>query len=116
MRTEHEAGKRKSTVAGLESSTGPFAGGASATDKGASQHQPEGRREDAGVPETDIVLVDVTRLSAEQRTTLHALARLYRSLCGAHPGQYWPQALLDSAGKFNRPPFPPAPRHRVPEG
>jgi hypothetical protein len=48
----------------------------------------------------------VTRLSAEQLQTAHALRILYQSLCGGQPGQYWPQALLDSAGSFNRPLFP----------
>ncbi len=49
---------------------------------------------------------DVDRLSAEQRRVAAGLLRLYQSLCGSVPGQYWPQALLDSAGHFNRPPFP----------
>jgi hypothetical protein len=53
----------------------------------------------------------VTRLSADQHRTARALNRLYRSLCGGQPGQYWPQALLDSAGRFNRPLFP-GPDHR----
>ena len=48
----------------------------------------------------------VTRLSADQVKTARALHRLFQSLCGGQPGQYWPQALLDSAGRFNRPVFP----------
>ena len=48
----------------------------------------------------------VTRLSADQVKTARALHHLFQSLCGGQPGQYWPQALLDSAGRFNRPVFP----------
>lgn len=51
------------------------------------------------------------RLSADQRRTGRDLRRLFHSLCGGIPGQYWPQALLDSAGKFNRPSFPSPTRH-----
>ena len=54
----------------------------------------------------ELLLVDEDRLSGEQRRVAAGLRRLYHSLCGAIPGQYWPQGLLDSAGKFNRPPFP----------
>jgi hypothetical protein len=46
------------------------------------------------------------RLTEDQRRTAHGLRRLYRSLCGSQPGQYWPQALLDAASPFNRPVFP----------
>ncbi len=116
MRTESQGGKRKSTATGLESSAGQFAGVAGEAEKGASHRPPEGsHRGDAGASGADILLADVTRLSADQNRTLQELTRLYHSLCGAHAGQYWPQALLDTAGKFNRPPFPPAPRNRPSE-
>jgi hypothetical protein len=56
---------------------------------------------------TELVIVDDgVRLSPDQRRVAQELLRLYQSLCGNQPGQYWPQALLDSAGKFNRPAFP----------
>ena len=48
----------------------------------------------------------VTHLSADQIRTAQTLHRLFQSLCGGQPGQYWPQALLDSAGRFSRPGFP----------
>jgi hypothetical protein len=53
-----------------------------------------------------VVIDEDTRLSADQRRTAHELLRLFHSLCGGQPGQYWPQALLDTAGHFNRPAFP----------
>jgi hypothetical protein len=56
--------------------------------------------------EDDDDIFGVTRLSADQVKTARALHRLFQSLCGGQPGQYWPQALLDSAGRFNRPIFP----------
>lgn len=52
------------------------------------------------------VVIGVTPLSADQTRTAHSLRRLFQSLCGGQPGQYWPQALLDSAGRFSRPTFP----------
>ncbi len=48
----------------------------------------------------------VTPLSADQVRTARSLHRLFQSLCGGQPGQYWPQALLDSAGGLSRPTFP----------
>ncbi len=65
--------------------------------------------------EADVVIED-SRLSEEQLRIARDLRRLYHSLCGAVVGQYWPQALLDSAGRFNRPPFPhrPPPRRDFP--
>jgi hypothetical protein len=51
-------------------------------------------------------------LSAEQLRIADRLHRLYQSLCGAIPGEYWPQALLDSAGNFKRPEFPNPPYRR----
>jgi hypothetical protein len=48
----------------------------------------------------------VTPLSGAQVHTARALRHLYQSLCGGTPGQYWPQALLDSAGGLSRPSFP----------
>src|SRR4051794_2002885 len=53
-----------------------------------------------------VIIEDAVRLSPDQRRVSHELSRLYQSLCGNQPGQYWPQALLDSAGKFNRAVFP----------
>jgi hypothetical protein len=53
-----------------------------------------------------VVIEDGGRLSPAQRRTAQDLLRLYRSLCGGQPGQYWPQALLDTSGGFTRPPFP----------
>jgi len=53
-----------------------------------------------------IAIDEGTRLSAAQHRTANELQRLYQSLCGGQPGQYWPQALLDTAGRFNRPTFP----------
>lgn len=67
------------------------------------------------VPEREDEGLGVTRLSADQRRTAHAVRRLYYSLCGRQPGQYWPQALLDSAGNFNRPKFPDPGRDRSKE-
>jgi hypothetical protein len=50
----------------------------------------------------DVVEVDVgTRLNREQRELLRQLTRLHLSLRG-------PQSLLEVAGHFNRPPFPPS--------
>jgi len=58
-------------------------------------------------PRGEIAIIDDSvRLSQDQRRVAHELSRLYQSLSGNQPGQYWPQALLDSAGKFNRPAFP----------
>ena len=48
----------------------------------------------------------VTPLSAAQVHTARSLHHLFQSLCGGKPGQYWPQALLDSAGGLSRPSFP----------
>jgi hypothetical protein len=45
-------------------------------------------------------------LSAAQVHTARSLHHLFQSLCGGKPGQYWPQALLDSAGGLSRPSFP----------
>jgi hypothetical protein len=53
-----------------------------------------------------VIIGDNGALSVDQRRTAGQLLRLYQSLCGGQPGQYWPQALLDTAGRFNRPPFP----------
>ena len=53
-----------------------------------------------------VVIADDTRLSVDQRETARELLRLYESLCGAQPGQYWPQALLETAGSLSRPLFP----------
>ncbi len=72
-----------------------------------------GPRDEYGPPVThrqegdELVVIDEgTRLSAAQHRTAHGLHRLFQSLCGGQPGQYWPQALLDAAGRFNRPAFP----------
>lgn len=55
----------------------------------------------------EIVVVNQgTLLTADQKHTSQQLRQLYQSLCGNQPGQYWPQALLDTAGRFNRPNFP----------
>jgi hypothetical protein len=53
-----------------------------------------------------VILEEGGRLSAAQRRTSQDLLRLYKSLCGGQPGQYWPQALLDTSGGFTRPAFP----------
>jgi hypothetical protein len=74
------------------------------------EHRPPVTHRQEGV---DLVAVDDgPRLSAIQHRTAHELHRLFQSLCGGQPGQYWPQALLDTAGRFNRPvfPFPQRPR------
>ena len=42
-------------------------------------------------------------LNPRQRAMLRELTRLHRSLGG-------PQTMLETAGHFNRPPFPPPPR------
>jgi hypothetical protein len=55
---------------------------------------------------TELLIVEDTTLTPAQRSTTQQLMRLYESLCGPRPGEYWPQALLDAAGTFNRPPFP----------
>jgi hypothetical protein len=46
---------------------------------------------------------DPNALTPQQREMLRQLTRLHRSLAG-------PQTLLETAGHFNRPPFPPHPR------
>jgi len=51
-------------------------------------------------------------LSSEQHRIASDLQRLYTSLCGGVPGQVWPQALLETAGNFNRPVFPHRERGR----
>jgi hypothetical protein len=53
-----------------------------------------------------VVISNGTRLSQDQQRVSGDLLALYESLAGAEPGQYWPQALLDSAGHSNRPNFP----------
>jgi hypothetical protein len=55
---------------------------------------------------TELVFVENTSLSPAQNQTMQQMQRLYASLCGPRPGEYWPQSLLDTAGTFNRPPFP----------
>jgi hypothetical protein len=55
---------------------------------------------------TELLIVEDTTLTPAQNLTTNQLMRLYESLCGPRPGEYWPQALLDAAGTFNRPPFP----------
>jgi hypothetical protein len=69
----------------------------------------EGRYRESG---EFIVVQDGTRLSSDQRRVAGELLRLYHSLCGGQPGQPWPQALLDSSGKFNRAVFPAPPSRR----
>ena len=69
----------------------------------------EGQRPAAETPREEYdgaVIITDTRLSAAQHRIAHGLHRLYQSLCGGRPGQYWPQQLLDSGGGFNRLPFP----------
>ena len=46
---------------------------------------------------------DPKGLTPQQREMLRQLTRLHRSLAG-------PQTMLETAGHFNRPPFPPHPR------
>ena len=75
----------------------------------ADTHRPPVQTHGDGDVDVNINVDDgfgVTRLSADQVKTARALHRLFQSLCGGQPGQYWPQALLDSAGRFNRPVFP----------
>ena len=55
---------------------------------------------------TEILFVEDAKLTTAQNRTTQQMLRLYGSLCGPRPGEYWPQTLLDSAGTFNRPPFP----------
>ena len=56
---------------------------------------------------SEMVLIEEgTTLSSSQQQTSQELMRLYEKLCGGQPGLCWPQALLDSAGGFSRPPFP----------
>jgi hypothetical protein len=71
----------------------------------------EGRMQSSPPPqrrnEGEIIFVDAgTRLSPQQCRLANDLRRLYQSLGGGHPGQYWPQALLDTAGGFRRLAFP----------
>ena len=76
-------------------------------------HREMERHEHDRREERDVVVIDDgTHLSSDQRRTAHELRRLYQSLCGTQPGQYWPQALLDTAGRFNRPAFPDRPHGR----
>lgn len=67
-------------------------------------HQPAQTHREEG--DELVVISEGQHLSADQRRTARGLHRLYQSLCGGKPGQYWPQALLDTAGSFNRPAFP----------
>jgi hypothetical protein len=54
----------------------------------------------------ELLFAEDASLSPAQNRTTQQMLRLYGSLCGQRPGEYWPQALLDTAGTFNRPPFP----------
>lgn len=67
---------------------------------------PRPREEHIYIDERDTIVVANDKLSEHQKQVAEELQLLYRSLCGRIPGQPWPQALLDSAGRFDRPPFP----------
>ena len=70
------------------------------------RHGHDGHDGHDGDDRDDDDIFGVTPLSADQRKAGQALHRLFQSLCGGQPGQYWPQALLDSAGGLSRPSFP----------
>jgi len=54
----------------------------------------------------DEIIITGIPLSTAQQQTKHELLQLFYSLCGRQPGQYWPQALFETAGHLNRPSFP----------
>jgi hypothetical protein len=75
--------------------------------KGSQVQPPDTHRPPAQTHrDDDDDIFGVTPLSADQVKTARSLHRLFQSLCGGQPGQYWPQVLLDSAGGLSRPTFP----------